>query len=79
MSGALIPHVYVSCCSTLGQKRWGGMVGGLLQKSAKGSSTPVGGYGADTELSKEQFQELLTSIDAGLRGLPATAQVRAPL
>ena len=67
----------MSCRSTLGQKRWGGMVGSLLQKSANGGSTPVGGYGADTELNKEQFQQLLTSIDAGLRGLPATAQVRA--
>ena len=54
------------------------MVGRLLNKGADGSSTPVGGYGADTELSKEEFQELLTSIDAGLRGLPATAQVPTP-
>ena len=51
------------------------MVGNLLKKAANGSDTPVGGYGPDTELSKEQFQQLLTSIDAGLRGLPATAQV----
>jgi NADH:ubiquinone reductase (non-electrogenic) len=30
----------------------------------------------DTELTKEQFKELLGKIDSGLRALPATAQVR---
>lgn len=29
----------------------------------------------DTELSREQFKKLLETIDAGLRALPATAQV----
>lgn len=61
--------------SKMGQKRWGGMVGKLLKESADASSTPVGGFDRSTELSKEEFQQLLTTIDAGLRALPATAQV----
>ena len=30
----------------------------------------------DSELSREEFSSLLKTIDLGLRGLPATAQVR---
>lgn len=29
----------------------------------------------ETELSREQFKQLLETIDSGLRALPATAQV----
>ena len=65
------------CCSKMGQKRWGGMVGKLLKQSTDASATPVGGFDASTELSKEDFQQLLTTIDAGLRALPATAQARS--
>lgn len=32
----------------------------------------------ETELSREQFKQLLETIDSGLRALPATAQVGVP-
>lgn len=75
MLGGLTPAAADCCCSKVGQKRWGGMVGKLLKESADTSNTAVGGFDAGTSLSKEEFQQLLTTIDAGLRALPATAQV----
>lgn len=37
--------------------------------------SPLAEVSDSTELSREQFKELLTKIDSGLRALPATAQV----
>jgi hypothetical protein len=39
-------------------------------------STPLAALAESTELTKDQFKELLKKIDSGLRALPATAQVR---
>ena len=63
----------------MGVRRWGGMVGSIVQK--KTSDPIMENFTADTELSRDDFRELLRKIDAGLRALPATAQVRccAPL
>lgn len=60
-------------------KRWGNMVASTLLKKKKGeaaSNGAVGDINEDTELTREQFEELLGKIDKGLRALPATAQVR---
>ena len=51
------------------------MVGSIVQK--KTSDPIMEDFTAETELTREDFKELLRKIDAGLRGLPATAQVRA--
>ena len=51
------------------------MVGSIVQK--KTSDPIMEEFTAETELTREDFQELLRKIDAGLRGLPATAQVRS--
>ena len=59
-----------------GSKRWGSMVGNLLKKNAPPGISPFDSIDEDNEMSKEQFKELLTKIDSGLRALPATAQVR---
>ena len=50
------------------------MVGSIVQK--KTSDPIMEDFTAETELSREDFKELLRKIDAGLRALPATAQVR---
>ena len=57
----------------MGVRRWGGMVGSIVQK--KTSDPIMEEFTAETELSREDFKELLRKIDAGLRALPATAQV----
>ncbi len=49
------------------------MVGSIVQK--KTSDPIMEEFTAETELTREDFKELLRKIDAGLRGLPATAQV----
>ncbi len=51
------------------------MVGSIVQK--KTSDPIMEEFTAETELTREDFKELLRKIDAGLRGLPATAQVRS--
>ena len=50
------------------------MVGGIIKRRSN-TEGPVSALSEDTELDKEGFRELLTSIDRGLRALPATAQV----
>ncbi len=45
-------------------------------KLAKQTVSPLADVNDKTELSREQFKELLTKVDSGLRALPATAQVR---
>ncbi|GBF96542.1 hypothetical protein Rsub_09125 [Raphidocelis subcapitata] len=42
---------------------------------AAAATSPLNTVEEDTSLTKEQFKELLQQIDAGLRALPATAQV----
>ena len=59
-----------------GARRWNNMVGGIIKRRAQ-TEGPVSALREDTELDKEAFRELLTSIDRGLRALPATAQVPA--
>ena len=68
--------------SRRGFARWGGMVGAALERArarAAGviasSETPLSTLDDDTALTREEFAELLGSIDRGLRALPATAQV----
>lgn len=39
------------------------------------SEGALGGINEDTRLSEGDFQELLRTIDSGLRALPATGQV----
>ncbi len=67
------PSVAV-CGRKMGVRRWGGMVGSIVQK--KTSDPIMEDFTAETELSRDDFRELLRKIDAGLRALPATAQVR---
>jgi len=51
-----------------GTKRWGGLV-------AKVVATPLSELSETSTVSRDQFKEILKSIDSGLRALPATAQV----
>lgn len=53
--------------------RFGGFASGFLK--AKGVRATLSGVDASSELSKEDFKELLTKIENNLRILPATAQV----
>ena len=39
------------------------------------AASPLNELSDDTEISRTQFEDLLTKIDKGLRALPATAQV----
>ena len=56
-----------------GVSRWGGLVKNTI---AKGNDKAVGSITEDSKVTREQFKDMLTTIDLGLRGLPATAQVR---
>eukprot|EP01024_Parvocaulis_polyphysoides_P073525 TRINITY_DN9468_c1_g1_i5.p1 TRINITY_DN9468_c1_g1~~TRINITY_DN9468_c1_g1_i5.p1 ORF type:complete len:604 (+),score=96.75 TRINITY_DN9468_c1_g1_i5:111-1922(+) len=49
--------------------------GGLVKQAFQKKSTPVEELAEYSELTKEEFYELLKKIDNGLRALPATAQV----
>ena len=62
------------CSKYGGARRWNNMVGGIIKRRSN-TDGPVSALSEDTELDKEGFRELLTSIDRGLRALPATAQV----
>ena len=57
-----------------GSKRWGGLVGSFVKPSGP-SASPLNTIDDDSELSREEFKSMLGKIDAGLRALPATAQV----
>ena len=64
-----------------GGKRWGGFVldklGVGTQPSSIGTSSPVEALNFDSQpVSRQQFEELLETIDNGLRALPATGSVR---
>ena len=68
--------------SRSGMARWGGMVGRTLEKARaraagviESAETPLATLDDDTALTRDEFAELLASIDRGLRALPATAQV----
>ena len=63
------------CCSKYGSKRFGGLVRSEINSQA---ASPLNELSDDTEISRTQFEELLTKIDKGLRALPATAQVSCP-
>jgi NADH:ubiquinone reductase (non-electrogenic) len=58
--------------SKTGTKRFGGLVRSTVLAN---SNSPLQELTEDTQLSKEQFEQLLETIDKGLRALPATAQV----
>eukprot|EP01023_Acetabularia_acetabulum_P034139 TRINITY_DN32055_c0_g1_i3.p1 TRINITY_DN32055_c0_g1~~TRINITY_DN32055_c0_g1_i3.p1 ORF type:complete len:342 (-),score=66.83 TRINITY_DN32055_c0_g1_i3:370-1395(-) len=49
--------------------------GGLVKKAFSKQSTPMEELNEKSELSKEEFYDLMKKIDQGLRALPATAQV----
>eukprot|EP01026_Neomeris_dumetosa_P041563 TRINITY_DN3446_c0_g1_i2.p1 TRINITY_DN3446_c0_g1~~TRINITY_DN3446_c0_g1_i2.p1 ORF type:complete len:611 (-),score=102.29 TRINITY_DN3446_c0_g1_i2:138-1970(-) len=57
-----------------GINRFGGLVRNAL-KSSKSKTLPVEDLNEQSELTKEEFKDLLKKIDSGLRALPATAQV----
>eukprot|EP00951_Prasinocladus_malaysianus_P045968 scaffold624384_cov50-Prasinocladus_malaysianus.AAC.1 len=61
-----------------GSSRFGGLAKKVLAeiraKRKKEVKGVLGDLDMNSELTEEEFQELLTKIDAGLRGLPATAQ-----
>lgn len=65
------------CCVTC---RWFGPHIGSVRKLLNGGDSAgintLQTLDEETELSREQFKELLGTIDSGLRALPATAQVR---
>ena len=64
--------------SKYGSMRFGGMVAKAFQ-AAQGDSDKSSVYkdiDESSQLDREQFSELLKTIDLGLRALPATAQVR---
>jgi len=72
---------YAEFLDNQGSMRFGSLVKKVLQgfkaeeKKATACDLIMGDLDMDTELTLEQFEELLAKIDAGLRGLPATAQV----
>ncbi|MEW5317674.1 MAG: hypothetical protein WDW38_008956 [Sanguina aurantia] len=57
-----------------GMNRWGNMVKDVLKKPVTNGG-PFAEVSATTQISKEEFKEMLGKIDKGLRALPATAQV----
>ncbi|KAG2428088.1 hypothetical protein HYH02_014479 [Chlamydomonas schloesseri] len=66
--------------SQTGIKRFGGLVANSLSPAdaaAASSSQPFAQLVLDgsTEITKEQFKDILGKVDKGLRALPATAQV----
>lgn len=61
--------------------RWIGRHAGAVRKLLGGSSSSpaidtLQTLEEDTELTREEFKQVLETIDSGLRALPATAQVR---
>jgi hypothetical protein len=67
-------HARFLSVKTGGIFRFGGLVSNFLERKYRPSS-PVAGISEETRLTREEFAELLKTIDLGLRGLPATAQV----
>lgn len=67
------------CCRKSGSLRFGSLVKRTIarvkQMPQSQTETLLGELDMSSELTLEQFEELLKSIDSGLRGLPATAQV----
>ena len=68
-------------CRKAGSLRFGALVrtvlGSMSSIKAKNEQNAkvLGDIDMESELSEEEFKELLQKIDSGLRGLPATAQV----
>lgn len=63
--------------SKFGMQRFGGLVRNAF-KQASGSVSDGGvmdTISEDAELAREEFADMLKTIDSGLRALPATAQV----
>lgn len=63
-----------------GVSRFGGLVRNFMlsKKSPSPSQKLFSNITEDSSLSREEFADLLKTIDLGLRGLPATAQVHSP-
>lgn len=65
--------------SQYGAKRFGGIVAKAFARSKTGSQSQYEdmykSLTEDSSLGREEFRELLKTIDSGLRALPATAQV----
>ena len=68
-------------CSKTGSLRFGSLVRTVLGSMAsikarnEANAKVMGDIDMTSELTQEEFTELLQKIDSGLRGLPATAQV----
>lgn len=64
-----------------GVSRFGGLVRNfmLTKKSNSPSQKLFSNVTEDSSMSRKEFADLLKTIDLGLRGLPATAQVRPAL
>eukprot|EP01025_Chloroclados_australasicus_P007534 TRINITY_DN12441_c0_g1_i4.p1 TRINITY_DN12441_c0_g1~~TRINITY_DN12441_c0_g1_i4.p1 ORF type:complete len:608 (-),score=41.02 TRINITY_DN12441_c0_g1_i4:269-2092(-) len=60
--------------SKYGMNRFGGLVKQAFSRHT-GQSLPVEELSESSQLSKEDFADLIRKIDSGLRALPATAQV----
>lgn len=61
-----------------GTQRFGNLVGGFFNQNKnneKNGKSPVSKVTDESRLTREQFKSMLETIDLGLRGLPATAQV----
>ena len=64
----------------MGFRRWGGLVAGKLGPDKATSQESPSGLESlhdGCQVSREQFNDLLRTIDKGLRALPATGQVLA--
>ena len=67
-----------------GAKRWGNTVAKAVEAAkirrqgaaASVSPNPLESFDEEIELTAQEFADLLSTIDRGLRALPATAQVR---
>lgn len=61
--------------SKYGTRRFGGLVANAFSRNAATNGAVFESLSEDMTLTREEFRTLLTTIDSGLRALPATAQV----
>lgn len=65
-------------CRRMGFRRWGGLVAGKLsadRAAPQEAYAGLEGLSDSSQVTREQFNDLLRTIDQGLRALPATGQV----
>jgi NADH:ubiquinone reductase (non-electrogenic) len=58
-----------------GASRFGGIVAAAFASAGTGGGSPLATVDDDATLDRAEFATMLATIDAGLRALPATAQV----